>query len=219
MGKILTREYKDIKIRDEINKKINTFNKTRNTRIKMSLRLKKYSEQWKLVMFILNIEAVIFVLLSLGGQTLNSVFTNSTFLIVSSIFSIYVILIQYYIGELSYSERALKIHYHQLDIEDLILRLKELIIKDNSRKNKDEDTLYEQNFIQQFNIIMHEYQTILKNNENHEPIDRERSKLEDSENKENLKKILDNTVDNIILKCNIVLAILLPIIIIFIIWR
>ncbi|MCY8098449.1 hypothetical protein MOB81_20565, partial [Bacillus atrophaeus] len=62
----MERKYKELDIKTEIEKKMNTLNKTRNTRIKMSLRLKKYSEQWKVVMFILNIEAVIFVLLSLG---------------------------------------------------------------------------------------------------------------------------------------------------------
>ncbi|MCY9168826.1 hypothetical protein C6370_10495 [Bacillus atrophaeus] len=204
----MERKYKELDIKTEIEKKMNTLNKTRNTRIKMSLRLKKYSEQWKVVMFILNIEAVIFVLLSLGGQTINSIFTDKLFSIVSGVFSIYVILIQYYIGELNYNERALKVHYHQLDIEDLILRLKALIIKDNSKEN----TLDESNLINEYNIIMYEYQTVLKNNENHDPVDYEKNARESMKDKQNLKRVWDLTVDNIVLKFNIILFILFPIV-------
>lgn len=208
IGENMERNYKDLDIRSEIEKKINTLNKTRNTRIKMSLRLGKYSEQWKVVMFLLNIEAVIFVLLSLGGQNINPIFTNNVFSIISGIFSIYVILIQYYIGELNYNERALKVHYHQLDIEDLILRLKSLIIKDNSKEN----TLNENSLINEYNIIMYEYQTVLKNNENHEPVDYEKNARENRNDKENLKKIWDVTVDNIVLKFNMILSLLFPVV-------
>lgn len=203
-------KYRDLDIRKEIEKKINTLNKTRNIRINMSLRLKKYSEQWKAVMFLLNIEAVIFILLSLGSQTLNQILSNNLFSIVSGVFSIYVILIQYYIGELNYNERALKVHYHQLDIEDLILRLKDLKIKEN--------TMEESNLIYEFNRIMNEYQTVLKNNENHDPVDYKTYIRETSKDKENLKRVRDFTVDNIVLKFNLILSILFPFINLFIIW-
>lgn len=204
----MERKYKDLDIKTELEKKINTLNKTRNTRIKMSLRLKKYSEQWKVVMFLLNIEAVLFILLSLGGEAINPIFTNKIFSIVSGMFSIYVILIQYYIGELNYNERALKVHYHQLDIEDLVLRLKALIIKDNSKEN----TLKEINLINEYNIIMYEYQTVLKNNENHDPVDYEKNTRESMKDKQKLKRVWDLTVDNIVLKSNIILSILFPIV-------
>lgn len=203
----MTVEYKDINIITEIDKKIKTLNKTRNTRIKMSLRLKDYSEKWKSILFVMNIEAVIFVLLSLAGDEINPIFKGATFSVLAGIFSIYVILIQYYINELNYNERALKVHYHQLDIEDLILRLKDLITK----KNSDENGLKEKDYIDEFNTIMFEYQTIIKNNENHHPIDYERSMRERTENNDKLKKIYDFTVDNIVLNFNIALIILLPV--------
>jgi len=199
-------EYEGINILTEIEKKINTFNKTRNTRIRMSLRLKDYSEKWKLILFILNIEAVIFVLLSLGGEGINHMLKEAVFSIIAGIFSIYVILIQYYINELNYNERALKVHYHQLDIEDLILRLKNLIIKKNSEENR----LKEKEYIDEFNIIMFEYQIVIKNNENHHPIDYEKSMIKESDKDSKRKKIKDFTVDNIVLNINIVLIILIP---------
>lgn len=203
-------DYKDINILKEIEKKIKTLNKTRNTRIKMSLRLKDYSEKWKSILFAMNIEAVIFVLLSLGGQEINPIFIDTTFTVLAGIFSIYVILIQYYINGLNYNERALKVHYHQLDIEDLILRLKDLITKSNS----DENSLKEKEYIDKFNTIMFEYQTILKNNENHHPIDYERNIRETLDDNNNLKKVYDFTMDNIVLNINFILITLLPILII-----
>ncbi|MGE7686762.1 SLATT domain-containing protein [Peribacillus simplex] len=199
----MSREYKNIEILSEIEHKINTFNTIRNTRIKMSQRLKSYSDRWKLVFFVLNIEAVIFVLLSLGGKEISPIFTKTIFSVLSGLFSIYVILIQYYINELNYNERALKVHYHQLDIEDLILRLKDLLVKNNSRENK----LDERNLISEFNTIMFEYQTILKNNENHEPIDFLRSK----KSKEEEKTVKDFTIDNVILHVNQWLIFFIPI--------
>ncbi|MCK2158700.1 SLATT domain-containing protein [Exiguobacterium sp. 17-1] len=203
----MSSEYEEINILTEIEKKINTLNKTRNTRIRMSLRLKDYSEKWKLILFILNIEAVIFVLLSLGGEGINPMFKEAVFSIIAGIFSIYVILIQYYINELNYNERALKVHYHQLDIEDLILRLKSLIIKKNSEENR----LKEKEYIDEFNIIMFEYQVVIKNNENHHPIDYEKSMIKkESDEDSKQKKIKDFTVDNIVLNFNIVLIILIP---------
>jgi hypothetical protein len=209
------RNYNSIDVFSEINKKINTFNKTRTNRIKMSNRLKYYSGKWKLVFFVLNIEAVIFVILSLAGEGIHSKFNGTLFSVLSGIFSIYVILIQYYINELNYNERALKVHYHQLDIEDLILRLKKLLIHNNSQENKKN----EQDVLKDFEVIMHEYQTILKNNENHEPVDNLKRLSEDPDNKI-LNKVRDFTVDNIILNTNIFLLWAAPIIfiILLMIW-
>ncbi|CEG26328.1 SLATT domain-containing protein [Bacillus sp. B-jedd] len=199
-------DYKEVNIFSEIEKKVKTLNKTRNTRIKMSLRLKGYSEKWKSILFVMNIEAVISVLLSLGGKEIHPVFSHTSFTVLSGLFSIYVILIQYYINELNYNERSLKVHYHQLDIEDLILRLKDLIIKQNSNEN----SLTEKEYVEEYNTIMFEYQTILKNNENHHPIDYKRSMSEMLNSNHKVQKVYDFTVDNIVLNFNIALIILLP---------
>ncbi|WHY32324.1 SLATT domain-containing protein [Cytobacillus firmus] len=217
----MQKEYKNITILSEIERKINTLNRTRNNRIEMSKRLKKYSDKWKLVFFCLNIEAVIFVLLSLGGKEVEPSFADSDFSLIAGIFSIYVILLQYYVNELNYNERALKTHYHQLDIEDLILKLKNLLL-DNNRNNSDID---EKSLLDRFDTIMFEYQSILKNNENHDSVDdainrftviiedkdkeNENTNKNNDENKEGSNKnIKDFTVDNILLHVNMGILIL-----------
>jgi len=206
-GVVMHKEYKNITILSEIERKINTLNRTRNNRIEMSKRLKKYSDKWKLVFFCLNIEAVIFVLLSLGGKEVKPSFAGSDFSLIAGIFSIYVILLQYYVSELNYNERALKTHYHQLDIEDLILKLKNLLL-DSNRQKSDID---EKSLMVRFDTIMFEYQSILKNNENHDSVDDEKNRYSiiiadrANENKDievNKKEIKDFTVDNILLHVN-----------------
>ncbi|WP_068614499.1 SLATT domain-containing protein [Paenibacillus tuaregi] len=175
----MEKEYKNITIYSEVEKKINTLNKTRNNRIAMSKRLKGYAEKWNFMFLFLNIEAVIFVLLSLGGKEVNGVFESKSYSVFAGIFSIYVILLQYFIAGINFNERALKMHYHQLDIEDLILKLKELIIKRNSSNNNSDEI----QVLSDFKIIMDEYQVLLKNNENHDPIDNER-RAQDVQNSE-----------------------------------
>lgn len=206
-------EYKDINIQSEIEKKIRTFNKVRISRINMSLRFKEYSEKWKFLIFALNTEAVVLVLLSLGGHELNQVFRGTLFNVISGVFAIYVILIQYYVNELNYNERALKVHYHQLDIEDLILRLKGLLVKVNSKQN----SLNERDLIDRFDTIMYEYQAIIKNNENHDPVDFERGELNILQSKEKIKIVKDRTVDNVVFYINLSISILVPLLIAFII--
>jgi hypothetical protein len=228
-GFFLGKEYRNIDVISEIEKKINTLNKTRNNRIEMSKRLKKYSDKWKMVFFFLNIEAVVFVLLSLGGEEINPKFGDTYFSLISGIFSIYVILLQYYINELNYNERALRTHYHQLDIEDLILKLKALILESNSENIGVDD----KSLISKFNIIMFEYQLILKNNENHDSVDNDKRKFninskpsvkekkikeenekEELKSKEKVKRIWDVTIDNFLIYFNIG-VIFIPIFVIF----
>jgi hypothetical protein len=180
-------DYSNIELDTEIPKKINTLNKTRENRINMSKRLKGYGDEWKLVFFVLNIEAIILVVLSLSDVNISS--------IVTGVFTIYVVLLQYFINELRYSERAVKIHYHQLDIEDLILRLKKVSIEFNKKNKKDENNV----LLNQFYIIMFEYQMLLKNNENHDSIDNKKRKIESANISE---KVRDFTIDKIIIVFN-----------------
>lgn len=200
----MKKDYLDISLLSEINKKINTINKTRNNRIHLSQRLKLYNDKWRVVFFILNIEAVFFVVLSLVGGEFTENEPSSMFRIISSFFSIYVILAQYYVSQLNYSERSLKSHYHQLELEDLILSLKSLILEIR-------DDMYNREFKEKYNNVMIAYQRLLKNNENHDPIDndkRERTeKIEnDSESRNSNSAIIrDFSPDNIILTSNIVL--------------
>lgn len=224
----MDKEYEDITVSSEVNKKINTLNKTRNNRIEMSKRFKKYSDNWKMIFFFLNIEAVIFVLLSLGGKSFNSKFDDDSFGLISGIFSIYVILLQHYIND--YNERALKTHYHQLDIEDLILKLKTLILVNNIQ-----GAYYnEKSQMKAFNTIMHEYQSILKNNENHDEVDnkksifnykqgellkrseaqqQERQDINEEKKSNDIDKVRDLTIDKFLLHFNIAI-IFFPVIVI-----
>jgi hypothetical protein len=185
-------DYSNIELDTEIPKKINTLNKTRENRINMSKRLKGYGDEWKLVFFILNIEAIILVVLSLSDVNISSIITG--------VFTIYVVLLQYFINELRYSERAVKIHYHQLDIEDLILRLKKVSIEFNNKKKQDENNV----LLNQFYIIMFEYQMLLKNNENHDSIDNKKRKIDSANISE---KVRDFTIDKLIIVFNEVVVI------------
>ena len=141
--------------------------------------------------FFLNIEAVVFILLSIGGGSINEVFSKSGFTISTGVFSIYVILLQYYINGLNYDERALRLHYHQLDIEDLILKLKSLIMSKNSKDYNPVDG----DIIESFNSIMFKYQSALKNNENHDLIDFNVAESRSTKNKylESKFKIVETT--------------------------
>lgn len=188
------KDYTDLDLIKEANKKINSFNKTRNNRIELSKRLNGYSDKWKFIFFFLNLEAVFFVLLSLGGESVNTFFGEDKFALLSGGFSIYVILLQYYINELNYKERSLKSHYHQLEIEDQILKLKQIIIECNK---EDKATNYPEqlNYLQN---VMDNYQLILKNNENHESLDNLKRLSREDKN----IKISDYTTDNILLVFN-----------------
>ncbi|AYC28412.1 SLATT domain-containing protein [Paenisporosarcina cavernae] len=208
MSKII--DYRDIDLKSEVIKKINSFNKTRNNRIEMSKRLNNYSDKWKFIFFFLNLEAVFFILLSLGGESLNIFFGQSNFALISGGFSIYVILLQYYISELNYRERALKSHSHQLEIEDQILKLKSILIDlkcNKENKNYEERKSY-------FLTIMENYQLILKNNENHESIDNIKRLSRDNEK----IKVLDYTTDNILLSFNKIFIFIPILILVIIVW-
>lgn len=193
------KDYTNISLKGEINKKINGLKKTRENRIELGKRLSKYAEHWKFLFLILNIEAIIFVVLALSGHT-NAFVINDAFNTISGVFSIYVILLQYYINELNYSERALKMDYHQLEIEDQILKLKELMMELNSNEEETDGK------ITKYLLILSNYQLSLKNNENHKSIDRKMS----SYRKEEIttKKVKDRTIDNVTIYMNYVIALL-----------
>lgn len=163
------KDYNQIDLKSEVNKKINSLDITRNNRINMATRYTNYSEKWKFVFLCLNIEAIFFIVLSLTNNS--GIFEKTHFTIYSSAFSIYVILLQYHINELNYSGRALKADYHQLELEDQILKLKNIMLSLNN-KDTNLELLHEK-----YNFIMNNYQTTLKNNENHSAIDRKRNEF------------------------------------------
>lgn len=182
-------KYNNETIQYAINRKLNTIDKTRRNRINLSNRLMRYSRAWQFIFFIINIEAVIFVLLALTNSVKDIKFwiVNIPFDLLSGIFTIYVILLQYYINVLNYNERALRAHYHQLELRDLALKLKVLLIRDNTEDHSDENYMKEQELIDEYETIISKYQMALKNNENHRGIDN-RITMHGSELKKHLKK-------------------------------
>lgn len=101
----------------------------RNARILTSERLKKYAEHWNVIFVCLNIMAIIGVLISISDFLITK---RSSLLItfVSSIFSLYVILVQDFVGKKNYTERSLRMHYHQLSLKRInnkLIMLKQLV--------------------------------------------------------------------------------------------
>lgn len=182
-------KYKEGTIQHAIEKKLGIIDRTRRNRINLSNRLMRYSRAWQFIFFIINIEAVIFVLLALTNSVKDIKFwiVNIPFDLLSGIFTIYVILLQYYINVLNYNERALRAHYHQLELRDLALKLKVLLIRDNTEDHSDENYMKEQELIDEYETIISKYQMALKNNENHRGIDN-RITMHGSELKKHLKK-------------------------------
>jgi len=203
-GNIMDKYYLDLDIEKEVNKKINSLNVTRGNRIELSKRLNYYSEKWKIIFFFLNFEAVLFVLLSLAGKEISQFWGSTSFTLFSGSFSIYVILLQYYVNELNYNERSLKAHYHQLEIEDLILEFKKLII--NGKENIQETDYFH---------IINKYQLILKSNENHNSLDNKKRKARE----DILITAFDYTTDKILIFINFIIVVVVPLVIIgLLIW-
>ena len=189
------KNYINLHLLVEIDKKIKTLNKTRDNRINLSERLKKYEERWKIIFFILNFEAVFLII-----KGLRITDSSNDFIIISAFFSIYVILLQYFISVQNFRERSFKAHYHQLELEDLILKLKRLLIKRNDLPR--DDNTYIQS-LAAYKEILNDYQMMLKNNENHSSVDN-RTRVE-SAGTGKLSK--DNSIDNIFLMLNIFISI------------
>lgn len=150
----MEKDYKQIDIQDEVNKKINSINRTRNNRINASERLYAYTENWDFIFFVMNIEAIVFLVFALTHQE------NEYGLILSGIFSLYTLILQYYCSNLNYNERALKFHYQQIELEKNILTLKRALKKE---ENDELEITYKH--------IMDIYLTNLVGTENHSKLD------------------------------------------------
>lgn len=192
-------------LEDKIAESIKTIKRTRLNRISLSERLKKYSNRWKVILFILNIEAVFLIFWTLNN---NMDIPNSKTTLISSFFAIYVILLQYFINEQSFSERSLKTHYHQLELRDLIIKLEVMTMKLRELKNtsSNKSTIsneYKEMFLE-YEKIMNKYQLSLKNNENH-------SKRDDLLNqiRKNVKGYIlyDSSLENIFIIFNLIISI------------
>jgi len=217
--------YSERNIRIEIEGQIDRIDVTRRSRIQFSKRLSRYSRKWKFIFFIINIEAVIYVLLSLTNtiETINIGFFDISFNLISGIFTIYVILLQYYVSVLNYNERALQVHYHQLELQDLKLKLQMLFIKINSK----EIDLSEKEMIESYEQTIAQYQLALKNNENHRALDYKQTKYDmdmrkydegELKEKPKGKRKKDFTLDNLLIYTNVFITTAMSIVIFYVLF-
>lgn len=151
-------EMKNENIVVKIEEKVKRLDVIRRSRINASERLDGYHQKWEKIMFCFNIEAVlmIIIMLLIGETEAIGGITQSQLVLYSSIFSIYVILLQYFVSSSNYRERALKLHYNQLDIQKCRYEL---------------EALTEENTKNEYNKIIDRYQVILHTSENHRDSD------------------------------------------------
>ncbi|MGL5898157.1 MAG: SLATT domain-containing protein [Lactobacillaceae bacterium] len=199
---------------NEVNKKILGFKRTRLNRISASERLKKYSSRWNLLFLIMNSLAIFLVIVSIKAPMKSGIDV-----IISGCFSIYIILLQYFISNQNYRERSLKFHYEQLEIDKLRYDLKKLIYSQSSFDDRENE----------YGAIIDKYMISLKNNENHEKVDDEQNKYindchekvddvqETQKNKyfKNIIKKFDLTMDNMFIYFNVLLIICLVVLLVY----
>lgn len=167
--------------------------RTRMNRINLSERLKRYSKKWNIIIFLLNIEAVVLIIMVI------SQYKSNPMSVFSGVFSAYVILLQYFINEQKYSERSLKSHYHQLELGDNIHELDNCI-----SKIKLEEKFEEKEILETRENVLREYQLTLKNNENHAEIDDINNLIMERKGQ---KRLIDFSSDNIFAFMNFIVVI------------
>lgn len=145
-------DYKNIF--EEIAHKITSLNVVRENRIMLSKRMATKDSFWNNMFFMLNIIAICFFIVSLykGNEFLS---------MVSGVYSIYVILLQYTINLKSYGERHALAKRNEMLIESKILKMKKLLYC------KTEENIA----IEKYNSIMDEYLRELEFFPNHSDID------------------------------------------------
>jgi len=212
-----TKDTAEVKnIHTVVKDKIKSMGNLRGSRIEASKRLENYSRKWNFILFFLNVEAIIIVLLSLTN-TIETIYIgpiNMSFTLLSGIFTLYVILLQYYVNILNYNERALRLSYHQLEVEDLIQQLNLLKLK----ANLPETDIREKEVIEKYDDIVNKYQLVIKNNENHRDLDYKRLKYDQAKRLHEKgkakeaptgKRSKDFTLDMALIYANTILAILM----------
>ncbi|MBM7636634.1 SLATT domain-containing protein [Streptococcus saliviloxodontae] len=146
----------------------------RKSRINTSERLGNYSSKWEMYLLVFSILSTILLVISIGLKD-----ETTSRKIISGCFSMYTIILQYFVSTLNYRERALKFDYHQLEIENLIQDFQNIECEDEEiKKNK-------------YPIIMEKYQILLQGQENHSDLDYRKANKEDS------KYTRDFSLDNI----------------------
>ena len=174
MGEI--RDFKDRDIDYEINLKCNSIDTVRAARINTSKRLYEYAEKWELIFLAMSLVSTGLLVYALINPE------NKERLALSALFSIYSLLVQNFVAKLNYNERALKLHYHQLELEDFLLELKSIIFQ--KKLNEDEKK-------EKYQQVMFKYQISLRGNENHSDYDHKYAK---KYQKKNIIKVILNLI-------------------------
>lgn len=181
-----------------LKKKLDVLDHTRHNRLYASERLKGYAIKWNIIIFLMNIEVVFLVIYSLVDKGSKYV------ALFSGCFSLYVVLLQYYLSTLNYEARSLKFHYEQLAIENLRLELKNLLFRSDSSYQKKANKYTE---------IMRVYQESLDGNENHDSIDERKFKYRKSD-----IIIHDFSIENIFLYVHLLMALIIIILLMYTFW-
>lgn len=152
---------------EKIDKKRSGISFTRGCHIYLSKRLDSYHRFWQFIFFTMNIEAVVIVVLSLTNTIERIEIGNFSmdFSLFSGLFTLYVILLQYYVNTLNYAERSFRAHYMQIELEDWIIALDRLLVRLDKGIGDVKDV------VDSFYTITNKYQLSLKNSNNHEDID------------------------------------------------
>lgn len=168
---------RELFIDDEIEKKIYSIDIVRTARIKASERLYKYSAAWDFLFLGMNIVSVALLIVSLLPLPINN---SKSGLMISASFSLYTMLVQYFCSAQNYNERALKYHYHQLELENFVLQLKNIFLKHNTEEGAYSDL----DRFRRYRAIIEKYQISLQGYENHEDVDYRIAKRQHARNSE-----------------------------------
>ncbi|MGV3185356.1 SLATT domain-containing protein [Weissella paramesenteroides] len=174
-----------LSINEIINNTICDLKRTRTNRLLASQRLLLFANRWNNLSFLINVVAMTFAVISV----LNHVSKYFTWL--STFYAIYVILLQYFLANKDYNARSSKLHYEQLEINSIRMKLKIL------SANKE---LVESDKARYFQEIFSEYNISLNNNENH-------TKLDDQRGKDTSSKHRDFSFDNVFINLNLIICI------------
>ncbi|MGX4724466.1 SLATT domain-containing protein [Streptococcus oralis] len=186
------RDFKDRDIDYEINLKCNSIDTVRAARINTSKRLYEYAEKWELIFLAMSLVSTGLLVYALINPE------NKARLALSALFSIYSLLVQNFVAKLNYNERALKLHYHQLELEDFLLELKSIIFQKDL--NEDEK-------IDKYQQVMFKYQISLRGNENHSDYDHkyakkyQKRKYNQDDSQSGMDKVTEGTAEQHKKKC------------------
>lgn len=159
-----------------IQKKLGKITEIRKLRLNSFIKNKNMNEKWEVILLVYNIIAVILVIFSLSNMFSNIAIKNLG--IISSIFSIYVILIQNYVSKKDFNGRKDKFYSNQLSIKTCIEDLRSLFLdgaylNNIMSLNNNMDIIYKlsedyEKKLIKYELIIQKYQEIIAFTENYD---------------------------------------------------